>query len=113
MTASPDHPAFQVVSVLVSFCIISIISSPLLKAKVSFFDHLSSVRLSVCKLFTFSVYSPEPLHGPMSTKLGARHAWVVYTVSNLEGIGRGVPGWGERDSSWSNDGSHHSPRVGG
>ena len=41
-------------------------SSPELKAQVRFFDHLSSVvclsvRPSVCKLFTFSSSSPEPL----------------------------------------------------
>ena len=41
-------------------------SSPELKAQVSFSDHLSSggclsVCLSVCKLFTFSSSSPEPL----------------------------------------------------
>ena len=47
-----------------------IFSSPELKAQVSFSDHLSSVVclsvrpsvcLSVCKLFTFSFSSPEPL----------------------------------------------------
>ena len=43
-----------------------IFSSPELKAQVSFSDHLSSVLclsvcLSVCKLFTFSSSSPEPL----------------------------------------------------
>ena len=47
-----------------------VFSSPELKAQVSFSDHLSSgvcpsvrpsVRLSVCKLFTFSSSSPEPL----------------------------------------------------
>ena len=46
------------------------ISSPELKAQVSFSDHLSSVvclsvrpsvRQSVCKLFTFSSSFPEPL----------------------------------------------------
>ena len=46
------------------------ISSPELKAQVSFSDHPSSivclsvclsVRLSVCKLFTLSSSSPEPL----------------------------------------------------
>ena len=39
-----------------------IVSSPELKTQVSFSDHLSSVlRLSVCKLFTFSSSSQEPL----------------------------------------------------
>ena len=43
-----------------------VFSSPELKAQVSFSDHVSSavlpsVRLSVCKLFTFSSSSPEPL----------------------------------------------------
>ena len=39
-----------------------IFSSPELKAQVSFSDHLRpSVCPSVCKLFTFSSYSPEPL----------------------------------------------------
>ena len=47
-----------------------VFSSPELKAQVSFSDHLSSVvclsvrpsvRPSVCKLFTFSSSSPEPL----------------------------------------------------
>ena len=43
----------------------SFYSSPELKAQVSFSDHMSSVvcpsvRLSVCKLFTF-LSSPEPL----------------------------------------------------
>ena len=39
-----------------------VFSSPELKAQVSFSDHLSSVfYLSVCKLFTFSSSSPEPL----------------------------------------------------
>ena len=43
-----------------------IFSSPELKAQVSFSDHLSSVVCqsvcpSVCKLFTFSSSSPEPL----------------------------------------------------
>ena len=46
---------------------ICVFSSPELKAQVSFSDHLSSVRLSVClflsvfQLFTFSSSSPEPL----------------------------------------------------
>ena len=42
----------------------SFYSSPELKAQVSFSDHVVrrlSVRLSVCKLFTFSSSSPEPL----------------------------------------------------
>ena len=42
-----------------------LVSSPELKAQVSFSDHLSSVCPSVCpsvcKLFTFSSSSPEPL----------------------------------------------------
>jgi hypothetical protein len=42
-----------------------IFSSSELKAQMSFSDHLFacrlSVRLSVCKLFTFSTSSPEPL----------------------------------------------------
>ena len=40
----------------------SLFSSPELKAQVSFSDHpYSVVRLSVCKLFTFSTSSQQPL----------------------------------------------------
>ena len=65
-----------------------IISSPELKAQVSFSDHLSSVVclsvrlpvcpsvcLSVCKLFTFSSSSPEPL-GQFQPNLATKHSWV-------------------------------------
>ena len=39
-----------------------VFSSPELNAQAaSLSDHLSHVRLSVCKLFTFSSYSPKPL----------------------------------------------------
>ena len=38
-----------------------VFSSPELKAQVSYSDHRLSVCLSVCKLFTFSTSSPEPL----------------------------------------------------
>ena len=41
--------------------IILIFSSPELKAQVSFYDHLLSVCPYVCKLFTFSSSSQEPL----------------------------------------------------
>ena len=58
-------------------------SSPELKAQVSFSDHLSSVvclsvclsvRLSVCKLFTFSSSSTEPL-GQFQPNLAQNILW--------------------------------------
>ena len=57
------------------------ISSPELKAQVSFSDHLSSICLSVCLSVRLSVnFSNFHLllrtTGPISTKLGTKHPWV-------------------------------------
>ena len=57
-------------------CINCFSSSPELKAQVRFSDRLLSICLSVCKLFTISSSSPEPLAGPISNKLGTKHPWV-------------------------------------
>ena len=50
------------------------ITSPELKANVNFSDHLSSVRMSVCKLHIFIIFSRTT--GPISTKLGTKHPLV-------------------------------------
>jgi hypothetical protein len=73
-----------------------IVSSPELKAQVSYSDRRSSVHPSICKLFTFLTSSPSPepnsknvkIHkkcfkiffsrtiGPISIKLDTKHPWV-------------------------------------
>ena len=77
---------------MINLCLLSLSE---LKAQVSFSDWLSSVRpsvcLSICKLFTFSTSSPEPL-GQFQPNFNKKHPWV-------EGI-----------QFWLNEGSGPFPR---
>ena len=61
---------------MINLCLLSLSE---LKAQVSFSDWLSSVRpsvcLSICKLFTFSTSSPEPL-GQFQPNFNKKHPWV-------------------------------------
>jgi hypothetical protein len=58
--------------------LLTLISSPQLKAQVSFsYRQLSGVRLSVCPSVTFYIfYFFSRTAGPILTRLGTNHPWV-------------------------------------